>query len=65
MKGLKVVGYEARFRDFNENEKKPFGMHKYVSLNGDRKAIELKGVMTSYSIFYKLGTKKFSVDYEV
>ena len=62
---IKVVGYKARYRDWKPSEKKPFGMHKFVALNGDRKAIELKGIMIGYTIFYKCGDKKFEVNYEV
>ena len=62
---IKIVGYEAKYRDWTDSEKKPFGAHKYVTLNGDRKGIELKGVMVSYRMFYECDGKKFSVNYEV
>ena len=62
---IKVIGYKANYRDWTDVEKKPFGAHKYVWLNGDRKGVELKGILTSYTIFYKCGEKKFKVDYEV
>jgi len=46
------ISYEARFRDFTENEVKPFGAHRYVTLNGDRKAIELQGIYLGATVFY-------------
>ena len=62
----KPFGAIGKYRGFTETEEKPFGAHKYISLNGDRKAVELKGVLIGYSVLYKNAKgETVSIDYEV
>ena len=56
---IRPFSFEGKYRDWTENETKPFGAHKYVTLNGDRKGIELKGVFIGSSVFY---ARKISED---
>ena len=64
--GIRIVGSEGKYREWTDEEKKPFGAHKYVTLNGDRKAIELKGIMVGTSVFYETTKgKKFVITNEM
>jgi len=51
------IGFEGKYRDWTDYEKRPFGAHRYVILNGDRKGIELKGIFIGSSVYYALKEK--------
>jgi len=49
---IKILSAEGKYREWTEEETKPFGAHKYVSLNGNRKGVELLGVFMGTIEYY-------------